>query len=92
MSKRREVISRAVADLLEIPKDLALDLPRITLVGKGELYIENHRGIIEYSLERLRVNLSRGYIEIEGQGLEISALMPDELAIVGEIRSLRYMD
>lgn len=92
MSKRREVISRAVADLLEIPKDLALDLPRITLVGRGELYIENHRGIIEYSLERLRVNLSRGYIEIEGQGLEISALMPDELAIVGEIRSLRYMD
>lgn len=92
MSKRREVISRAVADLLEIPKDLALDLPRITLVGKGELFIENHRGIIEYSLERLRVNLSRGYIEIEGQGLEISALMPDELAIVGEIRSLRYMD
>lgn len=92
MSKRREAISRAVADLLEIPKDLALDLPRITMVGKNELGIENHRGIIEYTPQCLRVNLNRGYLEIEGEMMEISVLMPEELVIIGEIHSLRFLD
>ncbi len=92
MNRRREKIGRAVANLLEIPKDLALDLPRITLLGRDEVYIENHRGVIEYGSSRLRINLSRGFLEIEGQELEISTLMPEEIAIVGEINSIRFSD
>lgn len=92
MNKRREAISRAMAEFLEIPKDLVLDLPKVTIIGRNELYLENHRGIIEYGLERLRVNLSRGFLEIEGKNLEINALMPEEMKIVGEIKSIKYMD
>ena len=61
MDKRREAISKAMAEFLEIPKDLVLDLPKVTVIGRNELYLENHKGIIEYGLERLRVNLSRGF-------------------------------
>ncbi|HWP95528.1 MAG TPA: sporulation protein YqfC [Syntrophomonadaceae bacterium] len=92
MSKRREAIGRTVADMLEIPRDLVFDLPRVTLVGRNELHIENHRGVIEFNPDRMRINLSRGYMEIEGQGLEIDALMPEEISIRGEIYSLKYMD
>jgi len=92
MNKHRERIGKVVADLLEIPKDLALDLPRITLLGRDELNVENHRGVIEYSSNRLRINLSRGFLEIEGRQLEIAALMPEEIAIVGEIISIKFFD
>lgn len=92
MDKRREAISKVMAEFLEIPKDLVLDLPKITVIGRNELYLENHRGIIEYNLTRLRVNLSRGFVEIEGNNLEIKALMPEEMSIFGEIRSIRYLD
>ena len=92
MDKRREAISKAMADLLEIPRDLVLDLPKLTVIGRNELYLENHRGIIEYNLNRLRINLSRGFLEIEGEGLEIKALMPEEMNIIGEIRSIKYVD
>ncbi|NLB88330.1 MAG: sporulation protein YqfC [Syntrophomonadaceae bacterium] len=92
MDKRREAISRAMAEFLEIPKDLVLDLPKVTIIGRNELYLENHKGIIEYGLERLRVNLSRGFLEIEGKNLEINALMPEEMNIVGDIKSIKYMD
>ena len=61
-------------EFLEIPKDLVLDLPKVTIIGRNEIYLENHRGIIEYLPNRLRINLSRGFIEIEGTDLEIKAL------------------
>lgn len=92
MVKKRENITRAMAEFLEIPKDLVLDLPKITIVGMSELYLENHRGIIEYSAERMRISLSRGFIEVQGSKLEIKALMPDEMKVIGEIRAIKYLD
>ncbi len=92
MESKRETISRAMADFLEIPADLVLDLPRLTITGRNELYLENHKGIIEYSTERMRINLSRGYLEVNGEKLEIQALMPDEMRVIGEISSVRYLD
>jgi len=92
MDKRREIISKAMADLLEIPADLVLDMPRLTITGRNELYLENHKGIIEYSTVRMRINLSRGFLEVNGDNLEIQALMPDEMRIIGEISSIKYLD
>lgn len=92
MDGRKETLSRALAEFLEIPKDLVLDIPKITMVGRNEFYLENHKGIIEYSTERLRINLSRGFIEIVGSNLEIRALYPDELQIAGTINGIRFLD
>jgi len=92
MEKNKDIISRAMADLLEIPKDLVLDIPKITLIGQSELFLENHRGIIEYSSQRMRNNLSRGFLEILGNQLEIKALLPDEIKIEGDINSCRFFD
>ncbi|HBQ86846.1 MAG TPA: sporulation protein YqfC [Syntrophomonas sp.] len=92
MEKRREMFGKAMADFLEIPKDLVMDIPKVTVIGRNELYLENHRGIIEYSLTRVRINLSRGFIEIEGQNLEIKALLPEELSLYGDIKSVKYVD
>ena len=49
-------------------------------------------GVIEYNLNRLRINLIRGYLEIEGNDLEIKALMADEMKITGEVSVIKYMD
>ncbi|MDD2619689.1 MAG: sporulation protein YqfC [Syntrophomonadaceae bacterium] len=92
MDRRRERINKVVTDFLEIPKDLVLDLPKVTLLGRNELYLENHRGIIEFTINRLRINLNRGFLEIEGEKLEIKNLMPDEMAVSGEIYSIKYLD
>jgi len=92
MNRRKETITKAMAEFLEIPKDLVLDLPKITIIGRNEIYLENHRGIIEYLPNRLRINLSRGFIEIEGTDLEIKALMADEISINGLVHSVRYHD
>lgn len=92
MDSKREAISKAMADFLEIPADIVLDLSKLTITGRSELYLENHKGIIEYSTVRMRINLSRGYLEISGEDLQIQALMPDEMKVIGEISSVRYLD
>jgi sporulation protein YqfC len=92
MNKRREIISKAMADFLEIPGDLVLDIPKLTITGRAELYLENHKGIIEYSTVRMRINLTRGFLEIIGDNLEIQALMPDEMRVIGNISSIKYLD
>ncbi len=92
MEKRKEAFNRAMAELLEIPKDLVLDVPKVTLIGQNELYLENHRGIIEYRTDLLRLNISRGFIEIQGDDLEIKTLMPEELYITGVIHSILFRD
>lgn len=92
MDKRKEALTKVVAEFLEIPKDLVLDLPKITIIGRNEVYLENHRGIIEYQPNRLRINLTRGFLEIEGSDLEIKALMADEISINGQVNSVKYHD
>lgn len=92
MDKRREIISKAMADLLEIPADLVMDMPRLTVTGRNEFYLENHKGIIEYTTERIRINLSRGFMEVIGDNLEIQALMPDEMKVWGDINTINYLD
>lgn len=92
MNSKRETLSKAMADFLEIPADIVLDLPKLTITGRNQMYLENHKGIIEYSTTRMRINLTRGFLEINGENLEIQALMPDEMRIIGEILMVKYLD
>jgi len=59
---RGDLIKKGIADLLELPRDIVLDLPKITLLGNLQLYIENHKGIIEYSTSLVRVNTKQVYL------------------------------
>lgn len=78
--------------VLDLPQDLLQDMPRITLIGNKELYIENHRGVLHFSSERLKLALAKGAIEITGQELVIRNILGPELAIEGNIGEIRYIE
>ncbi|MEK8129663.1 sporulation protein YqfC [Paenibacillus filicis] len=84
-------INQFTAKLLDLPQDVALDLPRITMIGNLQLYIENHRGVIHFSSESLKLALPKGRLEVTGSNLAIRAIMPDEVMIEGTIRDVQYM-
>ncbi|MGE5371650.1 MAG: sporulation protein YqfC [Solirubrobacterales bacterium] len=94
MSKKttNERIGRALSDVLDLPRDLVLDLPRVTMIGQHDFHIEKHRGLMEYETNLVRISLARGYLEIEGEELEIRFIMQDELSISGLIRNLRFVE
>ena len=79
-----------LADFFELPKELLLNLPRVTLVGNIQLYLENYGGIIEYNAELLRLKIKGGEIVIKGKGLVIKHFAGEEIFLEGEIYSLEF--
>ncbi|MEC0369895.1 sporulation protein YqfC [Paenibacillus chibensis] len=78
-------------EMLDLPQDVLLDLPRITLVGNKELSVENHRGVRHFSENRMILSLSQGSLEVEGAGLMIRAILPQEVLIEGVINNIKYI-
>ena len=90
MKTKKDNIKNAVSEILELPKDIMLGLPKVTMIGKMELHIENHKGIIEYSKEIIRINTSQGILKITGKKMSIKNIVTEELTITGELISLEY--
>jgi sporulation protein YqfC len=83
-------IKRQFSEAMELPGDVILDLPKIVIVGNIQLFIENHRGIIEYTPEGVRVSVGDGEVVIAGENLMLRNILPDELCVEGKIRSLGF--
>lgn len=80
-----------IIDKIHIPKDVTMKLPLIRLLGNQELYIENYRGILEYTDSLIRVQTKLGQIHIIGKGLEVIYYASDEMKIRGYIESLTIL-
>lgn len=87
----KKKVKKQVSDFLEMPGDVMMDLPKITMVGDIKLYIENHRGIIEYSSAGVRVSVMEGEVSIAGEGLLLRNVLPDEICVEGKIKSISFL-
>lgn len=85
-------IKKGLAEVLELPKDIILDLPKIIMVGNLQIYIENHKGILEYTDNRIRINTKNGILRIIGKNLILKNIVAEEIFIVGEINQVEFID
>lgn len=100
MKKKREIKiketeytrSRAekIADALDLPKELVLNLPKLIFTGNRELFIENYQGIVEYSDTVIRLNTSECLLKITGRGLGIKNIATEEITLCGDIKTLEF--
>ncbi len=88
MRSRTKEIYRAMAESLGLPVDLALDLPRVIVVGAVQVIILNHRGLIQYSKTKLVAGVGGGQVVVDGEDLEIQEIGPEDMAVKGVIRSV----
>ncbi|HHW17791.1 MAG TPA: sporulation protein YqfC [Firmicutes bacterium] len=84
----RKRVRQELADLLELPLDISLDLPRVVVVGDLGVLISNHRGLIQYSPEEIVIGVGRGQISISGENLEIEEVSKEDMAVRGVIKSV----
>ncbi len=87
----KKKIKRQVSDVLEIPNDIVMDLPKIVIMGDLQLFIENHRGITEYTTENFRVNVGDYEVAVTGEALSLRNILPDEICLEGRILSIRFI-
>lgn len=90
MSRISRKFRKWTVDAMGLPGDLVFELPRLTLIGGKQLLIENHRGVLHFSEERLSLSLSEGGLEVTGTNLTIKTIMPQEVMVEGLISEIKY--
>lgn len=83
-------VKEKVVDSLMLPKDLLLGAAIVTVTGQCEAYIENYKGILEYTENKIKLQTKTCCIEIEGKKLYIGYYTNDEMKITGQISSISY--
>lgn len=71
---------------------VAVNIPKVTMLGANELQVENHKGIIEYSRENIRVNTDYGVVFVEGRDLYLNVMDADRVVISGIIHHIMTLD
>lgn len=80
----------ALVESLGLPKDLLLGSVILTVTGQKEAYIENYRGIIEYTSKQIRLQTKNCQLMIQGQNLCIDYYSNEEMKITGIIHEIKY--
>ena len=74
--------------ILEIPKEICSDIPKIIITGFDEMIIENFKGILEYEEFFVRINTHIGIININGFNLNLENMTNDDIKVTGQIENI----
>lgn len=72
----------------EMPLDVSMCAPILTLTGSQDLVIENYRGILEYTEKLIRIQTKTGQIRIVGTCLNIEYYTNDEMHVIGNVHCI----
>lgn len=89
MRKKRNKPSR-LDEILEIPSELSTNHPKVTILGFEKVYIENHKGILEYQDFFIRLNTNIGIININGFNLKLDEMTKDDIMVTGKIEGIDF--
>ena len=95
--KRRQPISifekskELIVESLRLPKDTMLGAAIVTITGNREAFIENYKGILEYTTESIVLQGKNAKICFEGSSLSIDYYTNEDMKISGKIDTLRYI-
>ena len=85
MKKR---ISESIADAWGVPKEVIMNIPKLTIAGASEIYIENHKGILSYTDTEIRVSTPMGIVRVFG--LSIDRIRLEDILISGQFKQIEY--
>lgn len=83
-------VKSKIAKKLNIPEDISQGLPIVTITGKSEIYVENYKGMIEYTPCCIRLQTKECRITLIGKNLEIVYYTNVDMKIVGELEEICY--
>lgn len=84
MERPRRMMERLV-DSADLSGEAIPGLPLVELSGDRRVLIENHRGVTEYSRERIGIRVRYGQVLVCGCGLELARMSKEQLVILGRI-------
>ncbi|EOS45132.1 sporulation protein YqfC [Lachnospiraceae bacterium A2] len=62
----------------------------ITAMGRNQILVENYKGIIEYTQEKIRLQTKTCQVTIQGKRLIVEYYTNEEMKITGYIQGIIY--
>ncbi len=90
-NSKKYVLKKRIYDSMDIPFELIDGIMRITLYDNSKLYIESHKGIIEYTNDSVRLNTDISILAIKGDNLVLDELSMEKVIVSGKINSIEFV-
>lgn len=87
----KRLLKEKFVETTDMPKEVALNLPKMTLIGNTDLHIENIKGVIEYTDDLVRINSTVGIIKLTGSAFKIMDISSEEVFVYGRIKCIEIM-
>ncbi len=87
--KKARKITQGIVKRLELAPEAAGCL-RVTLIDNTHAYIENHRGVLEYTTRRVVVRAQDVNVTIGGEALTLERFGREDVAVRGSIMQVQY--
>ncbi len=88
MNFAQKIMSKSAA-ALELPVDIAANLPRIELLGSCQCSIEPHQGLLAYSQQEIVAATAIGPVYVRGENLTIKLMNKTCLILKGVISDIK---
>lgn len=86
-SRKKELF----VESLKLPKDVCMGALRVTLTGNCEAWIENYKGILEYTENMILLQGKTCRVCFEGSRLSIDYYTNEDMKISGCISCVKYL-
>jgi sporulation protein YqfC len=87
-----QYVRKWMTQKMDLPQDVMMDLPRITMIGQVHIYIENHRGLLAFSDGEVRLLIKNGQLLVKGKAFVIRTILPEEILLEGKIDQVLYIN
>ena len=88
--KKNKNIKNKLGRMLEVPDEVALNVPKVTILKFEQMLIENYKGILEYQDFFIRLKTTIGIINVNGFNLSLEEMTSDDIIINGKIESVDF--
>ena len=81
----------SLVESLRLPKDICMGAMKVTMTGSREAWIENYRGILEYTEKLILLQGKTCQVCFEGTCLSIDYYRQEDVKVSGCIACVRYI-
>ena len=78
------------AETLEMPKDVISNCSKITTYNDNQVIVENYKGILEYTDEKIRIKTPGKILCLCGEKLFINAITENDILIEGKFYNVGW--
>lgn len=90
VNKKSKKIKNKFNKMLDVPEEIDMKVPRLTILKFQEVLIENYKGILEYQDFFVRIQTYIGIVNINGFKLCLEEMTVDDLIVKGQIESIDF--